>query len=183
MTDAIGKGTARAKDLVERVRAIAGKRQIEKKLIAQVKDVRDDIKDLYASAKSAGYDQKKMKTVVAEALMSAVERQQHYQLEMDFGDELDAYRHALGLVDSDKDDPLDVASGHSACESGDTDATISVNGGPEHPISVVKEALHIVKGRSAPAKSKGGRSKADRYLKEQDERLSSQEPSTLVEAQ
>ena len=55
------------------------------------KAVSDDIKEIYAEAKGAGYDTKTMRKIVKIRAMDKAKREEEEEL-------LDLYMHALGLV-------------------------------------------------------------------------------------
>jgi len=60
-------------------------------LEAEKRDLAADIKDIYAEAKSAGYNTKALRKVIAERRIDAAKRQ---ELE----ETMDQYRHALGML-------------------------------------------------------------------------------------
>jgi len=132
--DAIGKNTARGCDLRQRAELIAGKERSLDEMSGQVKELKAEIKDLYKDAASNGYSLKVLRGVMKEFHMPEGEREAHYQIEMEFAEEVDIYRHALGLV-----------------KDGSAETTISINGGPAAPISVVRAAVDEVKRAKVPA--------------------------------
>ncbi len=81
MTDVGGIASDRLKSFVERIERL----EEEKKGIA------DDIKDVYAEAKSAGFDVKVMRQVVRLRKMDASDRAEQEEI-------LDLYKHALDMI-------------------------------------------------------------------------------------
>lgn len=103
-----------------------------------------DIKNKYAEAKAVGFDVETMKKIVKLRTKSKTEREEEESV-------LEVYMHALGMLDGtpmgeyiDKLDATDRLS-EMAREDGAPEPTISINGGPPHPMSVVREAVEIVK--------------------------------------
>lgn len=133
--DGIGKNTERGKDLKRRAQEIFDKERAQKAAKQTAKELGEDIKVLYRSAASHGYNADALHDVLQEMHMEPEAREEHYQLQLLFNDERDIYRHALGLVDGE-DGP------------DEEEPTISLNGGPAHPMSVVREAVDIVKARN-----------------------------------
>lgn len=105
MSEVIGKGTARGKDLVERAEAIKGKENILAMQKAQAKVTKDDLTALYKSAANAGYSIKTLRKAVKELMLDDEERADLYAGEQETQMELDLYRHALGL-DGEADDDV-----------------------------------------------------------------------------
>lgn len=89
-----------------------------------------DIKDKFLEAKGVGFDVKTMREVLRLRKKSSSERQEAEAL-------LDTYLNAL---DMQGDMFRDAAPANDEPE-----ATISLNGGPAHPISLVKEAVRLVR--------------------------------------
>lgn len=81
MTDVGGVAADRLRSLIERIERL----EEEKRGLAA------DIKDIYAEAKSAGFDTKTMRKIIAERKMEEHDRQEQEQL-------LDLYRQALGML-------------------------------------------------------------------------------------
>jgi len=81
MTDVGGIASDRLKSFVERIERL----EEEKKGIA------DDIKDVYAEAKSAGFDVKVMRQVVRLRKLDAADRAEQEEI-------LDLYKHALDMI-------------------------------------------------------------------------------------
>lgn len=101
MTDTpiIGKGTALAHDLESRVLEIAGKMQAEAQAKATAKEIAAEIKEKIADAASAGFDAKQVRERAKEMALEPDVRAAKLQLEMDFEQIRDVYRHALGMID------------------------------------------------------------------------------------
>ena len=78
MTNAGGVAGDHLRSFIERIERL----EVEKKAIA------DDIKDVYAEAKSVGFDTKIMRKVIALRKMETHERQEQEEL-------LDIYMHAI----------------------------------------------------------------------------------------
>jgi uncharacterized protein (UPF0335 family) len=70
------------RSLLERIERLAEER----------KTLAEDIKDIFAEAKSAGYDVKTMRRMLRERAMTDAERQEQYALD-------EIYRAALGMLD------------------------------------------------------------------------------------
>ncbi len=81
MTESLGVARDQLRSIVERVERL----EEEKKTIA------DDIKEVYAEAKSNGFDTKTLRTVVRLRKQEAAERQEQEAM-------LDLYLHALGMI-------------------------------------------------------------------------------------
>lgn len=81
MTDVGGIASDRLKSFVERIERL----EEEKKGIA------DDIKDVYAEAKSAYFDVKVMRQVVRLRKLDAADRAEQEEI-------LDLYKHALDMI-------------------------------------------------------------------------------------
>ena len=81
MSDSLGVARDQLRSIVERVERL----EEEKKAIA------DDIKEVYAEAKSNGFDTKTLRTVVRLRKQEAAERQEQEAM-------LDLYMHALGMI-------------------------------------------------------------------------------------
>lgn len=81
MSDSLGVARDQLRSIVERVERL----EEEKKAIA------DDIKEVYAEAKSNGFDTKTLRTVVRLRKQEAAERQEQEAM-------LDLYLHALGMI-------------------------------------------------------------------------------------
>jgi len=81
MSDVGGIASDRLKSFVERIERL----EEEKKGIA------DDIKDVYAEAKSAGFDVKVMRQVVRLRKLDAADRAEQEEI-------LDLYKHALDMI-------------------------------------------------------------------------------------
>ena len=81
MTDVGGIASDRLKSFIERVERL----EEEKKGIA------DDIKDVYAEAKSAGFDVKIMRQVIRLRKLDAADRAEQEEI-------LDLYKHALDML-------------------------------------------------------------------------------------
>jgi uncharacterized protein (UPF0335 family) len=139
------------------------RRHIERieRLEEEKKALAADISDEFLAAKATGFDVKIMRQVLRLRRISKVERTEAQAI-------LDTYLHALGMLDGT---PLGkwaaeqeyamtrhVAAAHGMAELGEeviaqkrakraaeNEPTISINGGPEHPMSVVREAVEIVK--------------------------------------
>lgn len=79
-TEVGGISVDRLKSLIERI----------ERLEEEKKGIQDDIKDIYAEAKSAGFDTKIMKTIIKLRKMSAADRDEQEAL-------LETYRKAIGL--------------------------------------------------------------------------------------
>jgi len=131
--------------LIERIERL----EEEKKAIA------DDIRDVYAEAKARGYDTRTMRECVKLRKLETNERQEREAL-------LDTYKAALGMdyaetplgratvarvEEAIERQAANIRSEFAAAESGQTETTISVNGGPAVPLDTVKKALDMVQGR------------------------------------
>ncbi len=81
MTESLGVARDQLRSIVERVERL----EEEKKTIA------DDIKEVYAEAKSNGFDTKTLRTVVRLRKQEAAEREEQEAM-------LDLYLHALGMI-------------------------------------------------------------------------------------
>jgi len=120
--------------------------QIER-LTEEAKATADDIRDKYAEAKAIGFDPKIMKKIVSLRKKSKADREEEEAL-------LETYMHALGMLDGT---PMgDWMSRHEAAENiaemaredgAKAETTISINGGPEVPLSVAMEAVDEVRRR------------------------------------
>lgn len=119
----IGKNTPAGKDLLERAEKIIGLEREAKGLQAQAKEIKEQISDAYGEAASEGYSKPVLRQVIKEMMMEPDKR----QLVFEFESEVDVYRHALGLIDDEAGEP-----------------TISINGGPAHPMSAVKAVVQAV---------------------------------------
>ena len=119
-----------------------------------------DISDEFKAATASGFDVKVMRQVLKLRRMDKHEREEAEAV-------LDTYLHALGMLDGTplgqwadaKEDAMtrSVAAAHGMSALGEEviadrkakraegEPTISVNGGPAHPMSVVREAVEIVK--------------------------------------
>ncbi len=64
-----------------------------------VKEIAAEIKELLKDAGAAGYSPRQLKDRAKELTLGAAERTEKLQIEMEFEDERDLYRHALGIVD------------------------------------------------------------------------------------
>jgi uncharacterized protein (UPF0335 family) len=96
-----------------------------------------EIADEFAAAKASGFDVTIMREVLKIRRMSKAERSEKDAV-------LDTYLHALGMLDGT---PLGewAKREDGGREDGGREPTISINGGPAHPMSVVREAAGIVK--------------------------------------
>ena len=120
--------------------------QIER-LTEEAKATADDIRDKYAEAKAIGFDPKIMKKIVSLRKKSKADREEEEAL-------LETYMHALGMLNGT---PMgDWMSRHEAAENiaemaradgAKEETTISINGGPEVPLSVAMEAVDEVRRR------------------------------------
>jgi uncharacterized protein (UPF0335 family) len=81
MTDIGDNSKQQLKSIVERIETLDG----------QIKELRDDQKDIYAEAKGNGYDVKALRTIVRMRKQDANERQEQETI-------LETYMHALGMV-------------------------------------------------------------------------------------
>lgn len=81
MTDIGDNSKQQLKSIVERIETIDG----------QIKELRDDQKDIYAEAKGNGYDVKALRTIVRMRKQDANERQEQEAI-------LETYMHALGMI-------------------------------------------------------------------------------------
>ena len=114
--------------------------QIER-LEEEKRALAEDVKEKYAEAKANGFDTKAMRKIVQLRKKSETERNEEQSI-------LDLYMHALGMAGTPLDD---WANGQdNAEEPAAAEATISVNGGPDVPISDVKAALGKVKAAKPP---------------------------------
>jgi uncharacterized protein (UPF0335 family) len=82
MTEVGGIAVERLRSLVERIERL----EEEKKALA------DDIKEIYAEAKSAGFDTKVLRQVIRQRKIDARELEEQETI-------LDLYRRALGMVE------------------------------------------------------------------------------------
>jgi uncharacterized protein (UPF0335 family) len=82
MTEVGGIAVERLRSLVERIERL----EEEKKALA------DDIKEIYAEAKSSGFDVKVLRQVIRQRKIDARELEEQETI-------LDLYRRALGMVD------------------------------------------------------------------------------------
>ena len=96
----------------------------EKRVIAA------DISDEFKAATASGFDVKIMRQVLKLRRADPDEVKAAEAV-------LDTYLHALGMLNGT---PLGDWS-----KQQDAESTISINGGPAHPMSVVKEAVELVK--------------------------------------
>ena len=80
MTEVGGIASDRLRSLIERIERL----EEEKKALSE------DIRDIYAEAKSAGFDVKIMRTIIKLRKMNAIDREEQQYL-------LDTYRKALDL--------------------------------------------------------------------------------------
>ena len=80
MTEVGGIASVRLRSLIERIERL----EEEKKALSE------DIRDIYAEAKSAGFDVKIMRTIIKLRKMNASDREEQQYL-------LDTYRKALDL--------------------------------------------------------------------------------------
>lgn len=67
------------------------------------KNIGEDIKEVYAEAKSTGFDAKIMRQIIRIRKMDASERQEQEAL-------LDLYKHALGMLMGELEDEADIPS-------------------------------------------------------------------------
>ena len=78
-----------------------------------------DLKEVYAEAKSMGFDVKTLRTIVRIRKLDANERQEAEAL-------LDTYMIALGMIPSDENEqfsePVQTAQASTAAQAGDSDA-------------------------------------------------------------
>ena len=81
MTDIGDNSKQQLKSIVERIETLDG----------QIKELRDDQKDIYAEAKGNGYDVKALRTIVRMRKQDANERQEQETI-------LETYMHALGML-------------------------------------------------------------------------------------
>ena len=82
MTEVGGIAVERLRSLVERIERL----EEEKKALA------DDIKEIYAEAKSAGFDTKVLRKVIRQRKIDARELEEQETI-------LDLYRRALGMIE------------------------------------------------------------------------------------
>jgi uncharacterized protein (UPF0335 family) len=82
MTEVGGIAVERLRSLVERIERL----EEEKKALA------DDIKEIYAEAKSAGFDTKVLRQVIRQRKIDARELEEQETI-------LDLYRRALGMIE------------------------------------------------------------------------------------
>lgn len=101
MTDAIGRGTNRGKDLEDRARAIVELEKAKAGLTVQLKAAKEQIAGKYKDAEGAGHPKKLLAKCVRELAMDSGERDLFYEAERAEQEQLDQYRHALGLADTD----------------------------------------------------------------------------------
>lgn len=150
MSEQIGKGTARGKDLVERAEAIKGKESILAMQKAQAKVTKDDLTALYKSAANAGYSIKTLRKAVKELMLDDEERADLYAGEQETQMELDLYRHALGLDgEADDGDEATPSGGANAAErifnamteSEKQEASIRVTHLGESPVVAIANAI------------------------------------------
>lgn len=94
------------------------------RLEEEKKALAGDIQDKYLEAKGLGFDVKILRKVIQLRKKSSTEREEEDAI-------LDTYLHALGM------------QGDMFAE--DPEPTISINGGPAHPMSVVKQAVEQVR--------------------------------------
>jgi uncharacterized protein (UPF0335 family) len=158
MTDPNGPITgAKKSDLKQRAEHIAGLQRLLDQHKATAKGVAERIKEAFEAAANEGYNAKALKPVIAEFMMDEGGRGAYYQTTMAFEDEKDILRHALGLApDDDVDDATarKLAAGQRLAEMAREDGqhhetTISLNGGPEVPLSVAMAAMKVVKAGKA----------------------------------
>lgn len=98
-----------------------------------------DVREVYAEAKSVGFDTKAMREIVKLRKQDENERQEHEAV-------LDTYLRALGMDGLQRD--LWEQEATTIADEMAADTTISLNGGPEVPLSAstAREALKLVKG-------------------------------------
>lgn len=114
-----------------------------------------DIADEFKAAKAVGFDVKIMREVLKLRRLSKSERSEKEAV-------LDTYLHALGMLDGTplgdwaRRDQAAERLQEMAREDGGREPTISIDGGPEHPMSVVREALGIVKAARKGKRSEAG---------------------------
>lgn len=149
MTALSNASAEKLRSLIEHIERL----EEEKKAIA------DDITEVFAEAKAFGFDTKVMKRLLKLRKMSDADRQEEDAI-------LATYMHALGMAGTPMGDWLAEIEAKEKAEAADrlaemaaedgarTEPTISINGGPEYPMSVVKQAVDVVrarKGRQAGA--------------------------------
>ena len=100
MTEIIGRGTNRGKDLEARAQAILELEQAKAGLALQVKAAKEQIAGKYKDAAGAGYAPHHIRQCIKELLMEPEQRDLFYEEEEHKQEELDVYRHALGLADT-----------------------------------------------------------------------------------
>lgn len=127
--------------------------QIER-LEEEKRGLGEDIRDKFAEAKAIGFDVKAMREVLKLRKKSKTDRDEHQAI-------VETYMHALGML---ADTPLGEAAIKAA--TGGYETTISINGGPAHPMSVVREAVDLVRGKRSTkeAEAEAARRRADKYI-------------------
>jgi uncharacterized protein (UPF0335 family) len=87
-----------------------------------------DVRDVYLEAKGCGFDVATMRSVIRLRRKTTAERQEAEAL-------LETYLEALDMQ----------GDMFRAADNNGDETTISLNGGPAHPFSVVKEAVRMVR--------------------------------------
>ena len=118
-----------------------------------------DISDEFKAAKASGFDVRIMRQVLKLRRADPDEVKAAEAV-------LETYLHALGMLDgtplgnwADQVEAADKLSAMHRKDGAERETTISVNGGPAHPMSVVREAVEIVKrgrGKRAAAGETAG---------------------------
>jgi uncharacterized protein (UPF0335 family) len=97
----IGRNTERAKALEEQAERIILLERTHRDLKFQAKAAKEHIETAYKDADKKGFDKKTLRQVIRELLLDADSRQAVF----DFEQEIDAYRHALGIEDTGESAP------------------------------------------------------------------------------
>ena len=140
----IAKGTAAANELAERAQRIIGLEDRESDVKLQVKNLREQIAEEYADAKSTGFSDKALRTCVKELRLDDEERQARF----DFEQEVDQYRNALGILPPSQAGEFaarDIVEAMSASER--SEASLRIAAGEDAKTAVTKAVLK--RGRSS----------------------------------
>ena len=129
-------------------------------LLDQIAELQGQVKELKAAAKADGYDMKAFGQIIKEMRRGPEFQSDQLSLEL----VIDTYRTAVGLptdIEEAQEAAREAAAGlparkgglNDAVEDGAPETTISINGGPPHPMSVVRAAVGAVKAAKASAMS------------------------------
>jgi uncharacterized protein (UPF0335 family) len=116
-------------------------------IMNDIDDLKEQLSTLKADDKSAGYTEK----AIVAAVKSLRKRPEWHADQLAFELELKTYREAVGLT-TDLREAQQLAAEAAetlpeAAEADDGQTTVSLNGGPQVPLSIARQALRQVKAK------------------------------------